>query len=163
MSLEVNILSPCKFNMITVASQEVREMSLIRIFKLKLKLTMNLALMVRYKIMINVCLPVRVMILNVARINQNFKSRRVRMKGIIFPFFNVCSYHVHSANLIKQVKFITELQQMEEIISRTEFVKTCQGWGGVKSLKSKTTWQSETTHKLSFCGLSSLMLYQYQH
>ena len=140
MSLEVNILSPCKFNMITVAAQEVPEMSLIRIFKLKLKLTMNLALIVRYKIMINVCLPVRVMILNVARINQNFiKSRRVRMEGIIFPFFNVCSYHVHSANLIKQVKFITELQQMEEIISRTEFVKTCQGWGGVKSLKSKTT------------------------
>ena len=108
MSLEVNILSPCKFNMITVAAQEEREMSLIRIFKLKLKLTMNLAFMVRYKIMINVCLPVRVMILNVARINQNFiKSRRVRMEGIIFPFFNVCSYHVHSANLIKQVKFIT--------------------------------------------------------
>ena len=85
------------------------------------------------------------------------------MEGTIFPFFNVCSYHVHSANLIKQVKFITELQQMEEIISRTEFVKTCQGWGGVKSLKSKTTWQSETSRKLSLCGLSSLMLYQYQH
>ena len=132
MSLEVNILSPCKFNMITVAAQEMREMSLIRIFKLKLKLTMNLALMVRYKIMINVCLPVRV-ILNVAHINQNFKSRRVRMEGIIFPFFNVCSYHVHSANLIKQVKFITELQQIEEIISRTEFVKTWQGWGGGKN------------------------------
>ena len=109
MSLEVNILSPCKFNMITIAAQEMREMSLIRIFKLKLKLTMNLALLVRYKIMINVCLPVRVMILNVAHINQNFKSRRVRMEGIIFPFFNVCSYHVHSANLIKQVKFINEL------------------------------------------------------
>ena len=31
------------------------------------------------------------------------------MEGIIFPFFNVCSYHVHSANLIKQVKFINEL------------------------------------------------------
>lgn len=92
MSLEVNILSPCKFNMITVAAQEEREMSLIRIFKLKLKLTMNLALMVRYKIMINVCLPVRVMILNVARIKQNFKSRRVRMESIIFPFFNVCSF-----------------------------------------------------------------------
>lgn len=78
------------------------------------------------------------MILNVGRINQNFKSRRVRMEGIIFPFFNVCSYHVHSVNLIMQVKFITEVQQMEEIISRTEFVKTFQGWGGGKT-KSKTT------------------------
>lgn len=60
------------------------------------------------------------------------------MEGIIFPFFNVCSYHVHSVNLIMQVKFITEVQQMEEIISRTEFVKTFQGWGGGK-IKSKTT------------------------
>lgn len=72
------------------------------------------------------------MILNVARVNQNFIFRRVRMEGIIFPFFNVCCYHVHSATLIMQIKFIAELQQMEGIISQTEFVKTCQGWGGGK-------------------------------
>lgn len=114
MWLEVNILSPCKFNMITVA-QEMREMSVIRIFKLQLKLTMNCHSWCVINLwFINVCLPVRVMILNVARVNQNFKSRRARMGGIIFPFFNVCPYHVHSANLIMQVKFITELQQWRE-------------------------------------------------
>ena len=51
------------------------------------------------------------------------------MEGIIFPFFNVCSCHVHSANLIKQVKFITELQQMEEINNLTNWI--CQNLSGV--------------------------------